>query len=168
MITGMSEPERMERQVSRPPMPGMFISSRTRAGISWGNFSSAIPRRTKWPRSTPAPTITSPSPSASRNFWRAFGIAHRKDDHRNVRAGADGAASLQAAHAGHVHIQQDQGGHFLGELFERVLAGAGFDHLVAVPHQRGFHDAANLRIVVYYQDLAGAHRSPSRAAGSEK
>ena len=37
-----------------------------------------------------------------------FGIAHRKNDHRNVRAGTDGTAGFQASHAGHVHIQNDQ------------------------------------------------------------
>ena len=37
----MSEPARSARQVSRPPMPGMFISSSTRLGISRGTVSSA-------------------------------------------------------------------------------------------------------------------------------
>ena len=96
-----------------------------------------------------------------RGHFVLLGIAHREDDHRNVRAGADRAAGFQAVHAGHVHIQQHQGGHLLRKLLQRVLAGAGLHHLVAMAHQGGLHHAANLRIVVHHQDLAGAQRSTS-------
>ena len=89
-MTGTSDPSRIARQVSRPPIPGMFMSSRTRLGISCGS------------------------------------------------------------------------------LLQRIFAGARLNHFVIVAHQRGLHHAADLRIVVHHQNLAGAQLSRPPRTGSEK
>jgi hypothetical protein len=95
-------------------------------------------------------------------------VAHSQHDHRDVGSGAQRAAGLEAAHARHVHIEQHQAGRFTGEHLDRLLAGARFDHLVAVPDEGRFHHAADLRIVVHHQDFSGAQLSLPPAAASVK
>src|SRR5207302_590418 len=65
--------------------------------------------------------------------------------------------------------EQHQVRHFRAEAFQRLLAIAGFDYLIMMAAQGRTHNAADLRIVIHYQNLAGAHETSSPLwRGSEK
>ena len=74
-------------------------------------------------------------------------------------------ARFQAAHAGHVHVEQDEIEPVLADLLQRLFAARRIVHFVALAGQRDAHDPPDLRIVVDDEDLAGAHGRPS--CGSE-
>ena len=69
---------------------------------------------------------------------------------------ADRAAGFQAAHSRHIHVEQNQVEAAVARIgIERVFAGARFVNFVALRGERRAQDAADLRLVVDYQDAAG-------------
>ena len=92
-----------------------------------------------------------------RGHFILLGIAHRQHDDRDLGAGADGAARLQAAHPRHVHVEQNQVEAVRANGIQRLLAGARFVKFIAVPGQRGAQHAADLRLIVDHQNAAGTH-----------
>ncbi len=58
---------------------------------------------------------------------------------------------------GHVHVEKNQVEAILADGVEGLFAGARFVKFVALRGESGAQDAADLRLVVDYQDAAGAH-----------
>ncbi len=84
----------------------------------------------------------------------ALVVAHGEDQHRSGELSADGAADLDAAHAGHHQVGDDQVGRPVLEDAQALLGIVGGAHVVALRGERGAQHARNLRFVVDDQNSA--------------
>jgi hypothetical protein len=96
-----------------------------------------------------------------------FGISDGDHDNGPSERQSNLAACLKPTHVGHVHIQQNQ---------IRVLAYNHFDgflpvlrqyDVIGVTRKRGLQHAANLRLVVHYEDGCVGHRYTSACRSRE-
>ena len=98
------------------------------------------------------------SAPASRPFTRSCAGIERRHQHDRQhgvrRVGADRAAHLVAAHAGHHHVEQDQVGPLRRDALQRLGARGGRDRRVALRAEQVGEQLDVLRRVVDDQDLA--------------
>ncbi len=82
-------------------------------------------------------------------------IAERReqdDGHERPRLAADLPHHRVAVHAGHHHVEQHQRRAPLFQVPERVIAGRGFEEVVAVALEDGTQERANLGVVIHDQN----------------
>ena len=84
----------------------------------------------------------------------ALVVAHGENQHRNRGLGADGAADLDAAQAGHHQVGHNQVRRPIAEQQQALLGIVGGAHVKALRGERGAQHAGNLRFVVDHQNSA--------------
>ena len=87
--------------------------------------------------------------------------ARRHDDDRHRAAAPQGAAALEAVHAGQHQVDERDVGRGLGEHVETLLAAGGVPYLVAFALQGEAHGGSDALIVLDDQN-ASAHRPPAQ------
>ena len=95
-------------------------------------------------------------------------ISDGDHDDRTSEGQSNLAACLQPAHAGHVHIQQNQSGVLAHNHFDGFLSVLRQYDVIAVTRKRGSQDATNLRLVVHHEDRCVGHSYTSACRSGEK
>jgi hypothetical protein len=94
------------------------------------------------------------------------GIAERGEDddgQRGPQPLADAQAGLEAVHAGHAHVEQDEVEGLVDEPLQRLLARFGPLGVLLVERQQVHQRAGDVRVVVDDEDARHGHR-PARSA----
>lgn len=108
-----------------------------------------------------------------RPVLRALGIevARHADDLHRGRRGAETSRELDAGHAGHHEIGDDEVDRITGGLpeLDRLERIGGFDHAVAAPPQRPRGHRADLRVVLDHEDglVAGGRGASAGERGGD-
>ena len=90
---------------------------------------------------------------SGRHCLSSSGFAARGHHHdRNVEAGSDRPAGLQAVQARHLPVQENQRGHLRLQQAQRVAPAARLDHIMAPRTQSDPDRAAKRGLVVNNQD----------------
>src|SRR5262249_53166731 len=94
----------------------------------------------------------------SRDFV-TLGVAHGEHNDRRIGGAADFAASFNATHPGHVHVEEHKIRTLFAQSFESFFPCLGFGNHITLRSKRRTQDAANLRLVVNDKNVGGVHQT---------
>src|SRR5215472_16340916 len=95
-----------------------------------------------------------------------FGVAHRHHDDWPFEGQSNLAAGFEAAHAGHINVQKDQGWMLLKYGGDSVFPVFGFNNIVPITGKSGSKHPTNLRLVVDDQNGCVFHLHTTLVSGT--